>query len=125
MDNMGYLPSLLQCSNPLLPTLQSTVPEFDRFAKFSKVHIIKLLSEVENRIWSLALKGASDQVADRFFHLMESGQEEEIRTDFKLLCNVRRKNVEEAQRPRLPGTVRDRRSPVESGCTNPHSYGKR
>lgn len=98
MDNMGYLPSRLQCSNPLVPTMQSTVPEFDRFAKFSKVHIIKLLSEVENRIWSLALKGASDQVADRFFHLMESGQEEEIRTDFKLLCNVRRKDVEEAQR---------------------------
>lgn len=98
MDNMGYLSSRLQCSNLPMPNMQSTVPEFDRFAKFSKVHIIKLLSEVENRIWSLALKGASDQVADRFFHLMESGQEEEIRTDFKLLCNVQRKDVEEAQR---------------------------
>ncbi|MEM1485451.1 FliG C-terminal domain-containing protein [Oscillospiraceae bacterium PP1C4] len=84
--------------HPPVPIGQSVVPEFDRFAKLSKVHTIKLLSEVENNILAIALKGASDRVADRFFHLMDNKQEEEVRTAINALYNVRLKDVEEAQR---------------------------
>lgn len=84
--------------HPPVPIEQSVVPEFDQFARFSKPHTIKLLSEVENSILAIALKGASDRVADRFFNLMESEQEEKMHTAINALHNVRMKDVEEAQR---------------------------
>ncbi|MEG2119887.1 MAG: FliG C-terminal domain-containing protein, partial [Pseudoflavonifractor sp.] len=84
--------------NPPVPITQSAVPEFDRFARFSKVYTIKLLSEVENRVLALALKGAGDRVRDRFFQLMESRQEAEVRECLHNIACVRINDVEEAQR---------------------------
>lgn len=84
--------------NPLVPITQSAVPEFDRFARFSKVHTIKLLSELESSVLALALKGASDRVKHRFFFLMESSQAEEVRAEIDCLGCIRVMDVEEAQR---------------------------
>lgn len=98
--------------NPPVPIAQSAVPEFDLFAKFSKACTIKLLSEVENRTLSLALKGASDNITERFFYLMESGQAEAVSIDMEQLSNVRMKDIEEAQRYILK---KARRGKTENG----------
>lgn len=82
---------------PPAPKEKSTVPEFDCLAEFSKVYMIKLLSEVENLTLSIALQGASDKIADRFFQLMESSRAKEIRMDMKMCCHVRVIDVEDAQ----------------------------
>lgn len=84
--------------NPPILMMESAVPEFDRFARFSKVHTIKLLSELESSVLALALKGASDRVKHRFFFLMESSQAEEVRAEIDCLGCIRVMDVEEAQR---------------------------
>lgn len=81
-----------------LPQEKSTVPAFDSLVDFSEVNTMKLLSEVDNCTLSMALKGAGDKVADRFFHLMESSRAEEVRIAMEnRYSHIRVKDIEEAQ----------------------------
>lgn len=79
------------------PKEQSTIPAFDCLAEFSKEYMRKLLSEVDNQTLSIALKGASDKVADHFFSSMERSQAAEVRMSMEKLCHIRVKDVEDAQ----------------------------
>lgn len=80
------------------PKEKSAIPEFDRLAELSKAHTIKLLSKVENQTLAIALQGASDKIAEHFFHLMESSRAEEVRMDMEnWYQHLRVIDVEEAQ----------------------------
>lgn len=82
---------------PTAPKEKSTIPEFDRLTEFPKAYMIKLLSKVENRTLAIALQGASDKIAEHFFHFMESNRAKEVRMDMKNYQHLRVIDVEEAQ----------------------------
>lgn len=83
---------------PQAPKEKSTIPEFDRLAELSEACTIKLLSKVEKQTLSIALQGASDKIAEHFFHFMENSRAEDVRMDIKnRYQHLRVIDVEKAQ----------------------------
>ena len=67
--------------------------------------IRKVISEVDMSVWALALKTASEDVAERIFSNMSKRAAEMLREEIEYLGPVRLRDVEEAQQ-RIVATIR-------------------
>jgi len=78
---------------------------FEDIVKLDDRSIQKVIAEVDMSVWALALKTASEAVAQRIFQNMSKRAAEMLREEIEYLGPVRLRDVEEAQQ-RIVATIR-------------------
>lgn len=78
---------------------------FEDIVKLDDRAIQQVIREVDTRDWALALKTASEEVADRLYKNMSKRAGEMLREDIDYMGPVRLRDVEEAQQ-RIVSTIR-------------------
>ncbi|MBO8141914.1 MAG: flagellar motor switch protein FliG [Firmicutes bacterium] len=78
---------------------------FEDIVTLDNRSVQKVISEVETSVWALALKTASEDVANVIFHNLSKRAAEILREEIEYLGPVRLRDVEEAQQ-RIVATIR-------------------
>jgi flagellar M-ring protein FliF len=91
------LESLEQQSPELAEEVKKHLFTFEDVAKLDDRAIQNVLREVDTKVLSLALKGASDEVKDCFFRNMSQRAASTLQEDMEFMGAVKLRNVEDAQ----------------------------
>lgn len=97
MTNKGILESLEQQDAELADEIRRLMFVFDDLMKLDNKSIQLLLKEVDNNQWSVALKGASDEIRQKIFANLSQRAAETLREEMEYLGPVRVSDVEATQ----------------------------
>jgi flagellar motor switch protein FliG len=105
MTNKGILDSLDQNDGELADEIRRLMFVFDDLLKLDDKAIQSLLKEVDNSQWSVALKGASDEIRTKIFGNLSQRAAEMLKEEMEYLGPVRASDVETMQQ-QIVDTVR-------------------
>ncbi len=105
MTNKGILESLEQQDAELADEIRRLMFVFDDLLKLDNKSIQILLKEVDNNQWSVALKGASDEIRNKIFSNLSQRAAETLKEEMEYLGPVRVSDVETMQQ-QIVDTVR-------------------
>src|SRR5689334_10041531 len=105
MTNKGILESLEQQDAELADEIRRLMFVFDDLMKLDNKSIQVLLKEVDNNQWSVALKGASDEIRQKIFANLSQRAAETLKEEMEYLGPVRVSDVESMQQ-QIVDTVR-------------------
>lgn len=97
MTNKGILESLEQQDADLADEIRRLMFVFDDIMKLDNKSIQMLLKEVDNAQWSVALKGASDEIKQKIFSNLSQRAAETLKEEMEYLGPVRVSDVEAMQ----------------------------
>ena len=78
---------------------------FEDIVKLNNVALQRVLKEVDNEVLTVALKGASDEIAKKIYANISKRLQETIRENMEYMGPVRVRDVEEAQQ-KIVGVIR-------------------
>lgn len=105
MTNKGILESLDQEDHDLADEIRRLMFVFDDLLKLDDKAIQSLLKEVDNSQWSVALKGASEEIKARIMSNLSQRAAEMLKEEMEYLGPVRLSDVE-AMQQQIVDTVR-------------------
>jgi flagellar motor switch protein FliG len=105
MTNKGILESLEQQDIELADEIRRLMFVFDDLLKLDDKSIQTLLKEVDNSQWSVALKGANDEIKQKVFGNLSQRAAEMLKEEMEYLGPVRLSDVE-AMQQQIVDTVR-------------------
>lgn len=105
MTNKGILESLEQDNAELVDEIKRLMFTFDDLQKLDDKAIQSLLKEVDNNQWSIALKGAADEIRQKVFSNLSQRAAEMLKEEMEYLGAVRLSDVE-AMQQQIVDTVR-------------------
>jgi len=105
MTNKGILESLEQDNAELVDEIKRLMFTFDDLQKLDDKAIQALLKEVDNNQWSVALKGATDEIRQKVFGNLSQRAAEMLKEEMEYLGAVRLSDVE-AMQQQIVDTVR-------------------
>lgn len=105
MTNKGILESLEQQDIELADEIRRLMFVFDDLLKLDDKSIQVLLKEVDNSQWSVALKGANDEIKQKVFGNLSQRAAEMLKEEMEYLGPVRLSDVE-AMQQQIVDTVR-------------------
>jgi flagellar motor switch protein FliG len=105
MTNKGILESLDQEDHDLADEIRRLMFVFDDLLKLDDKAIQSLLKEVDNSQWSVALKGASEEIKTRIMANLSQRAAEMLKEEMEYLGPVRLSDVE-AMQSQIVDTVR-------------------
>lgn len=105
MTNKGILESLDQEDHDLADEIRRLMFVFDDLLKLDDKAIQSLLKEVDNSQWSVALKGASEEIKVRIMSNLSQRAAEMLKEEMEYLGPVRLSDVE-AMQSQIVDTVR-------------------
>lgn len=91
------LETMGQDSEELADKIERLMFVFDDIAAFDDTSIQRLLKEVDNGQWAMALKGASEAIQEKIFANLSSGAAENLKEEMGYLGSVRLSDVDEVQ----------------------------
>ncbi|HID22014.1 MAG TPA: flagellar motor switch protein FliG, partial [Planctomycetaceae bacterium] len=103
--NKGILENLEQEDAELVEEIQRLMFVFEDLLKLDDKSIQRLLKEVDNSQWALALKGASEEIKQKVLNNLSQRAAELLREEMEYLGPVRVSDVEAAQQ-QIVDTVR-------------------
>ena len=122
--NVGGIPAIVEILNSvdrstekgIMDTIESEDPElaeeihrlmfvFEDIVKLNNVALQRVLKEVDNEVLTVALKGASDEIAKKIYANISKRLQETIRENMEYMGPVRVRDVEEAQQ-KIVGVIR-------------------
>lgn len=103
--NKGILESLEQDDAELVDEIKRLMFTFDDLQKLDDKAIQSLLKEVDNTQWSVALKGAADEIRQKVFANLSQRAAEMLKEEMEYLGAVRLSDVE-AMQQQIVDTVR-------------------
>ncbi|NOX54388.1 MAG: flagellar motor switch protein FliG [Planctomycetes bacterium] len=103
--NKGILENLEQEDAELVEEIQRLMFVFEDLLKLDDKSIQRLLKEVDNNQWALALKGASEEIKQRILGNLSQRAAELLKEEMEYLGPVRVSDVEAAQQ-QIVDTVR-------------------
>jgi len=95
--NKGILESLEQQDNELADEIRRLMFVFDDLLKLDDKAIQTLLKEVDNSQWSVALKGATEEIRQKIFSNLSQRAAEMLKEEMEYLGPVRLSDVEAMQ----------------------------
>lgn len=105
MTNKGILESLEQQDIELADEIRRLMFVFDDLLKLDDKSIQTLLKEVDNSQWSVALKGANEEIKQKVFSNLSQRAAEMLKEEMEYLGPVRLSDVE-AMQQQIVDTVR-------------------
>ena len=105
MTNKGILENLEQVDAELVDEIRRLMFVFDDLLKLDDKSIQALLKEVDNSQWSVALKGASDEIKEKILGNLSQRAADLLREEMEYLGPVRVSDVEAVQQ-QIVDTVR-------------------
>jgi len=93
----GTLDSIERRSAEMATKIRNLMFVFEDLAGIEEVGIREVANRADKKVLAMALKGASDEIKDRFFANMSKRAGELMKEDMELLGAVRLKDVEKAQ----------------------------
>jgi flagellar motor switch protein FliG len=97
MTNKTILESLEEDDAELVEEIRRLMFVFEDLLKLDDKAVQKLLKEVDNSQWATALKGASEEIAEKVFSNLSQRAAETLREDMEYLGPVRVSDVEAMQ----------------------------
>src|SRR5690606_1254485 len=105
MTNKGILETLEQDDPELVDEIRMLILVFDALLKLDDKSIQRLLKEIDNSQWAMALKGASEEIRDKVIGNLSQRAAELLKEEMEYLGPVRVSDVEATQQ-QIVDTVR-------------------